>query len=313
MTESMVEYEPIVDILLDIFGEYKFHNDGSGQIAFSCPVCSYDIKGLDHLDGKGNLEVNYKLGVYKCWSCAETHDTHGVITFLVKRYGSTRQYKNFMTLMPEGVGVLEKKKYKKVRLPKEFISFTRASDGLKMTPTFKAPYNYLKQRNVSDEMMEKFNIGFCYDGDCKNRIIIPSYGEDGTLNYYVARSWETKPYLKYKNPEAEKEIIVFNEYLIDWTKPISLVEGPFDSIFVDNAIPMLGKKLSEYLFMLLYEKATKITIILDPDAWNDAQKIYHQLNGGKLFGKVWIVKLEGENDIADLHGDLILFPSFQLK
>ena len=133
----MVEYEPIVDILLEVFGEYKFHNDSSGQIAFSCPVCSYDIKALDHLDGKGNLEVNYKLGVYKCWSCAETHDTHGVITYLVKKYGSVRQYKNFKTLMPEGVGEIEKKKYKKVRLPKEFISFPRASDGLKMTPIYK--------------------------------------------------------------------------------------------------------------------------------------------------------------------------------
>ena len=175
MTETMVDYDPIVDILLDIFGEYKLRNDHSGQIAFSCPVCSYDIKGLDHLDGKGNLEVNYKLGVYKCWSCAETHDTHGVLSFLVKRYGSLRQYKNFQVLMPDDPGAIEKKKYKKVRLPREFISFPRASDGLKMTPIYKAPYNYLKQRNITDEMMVKFNMGFCYEGEYKNRIIIPSY------------------------------------------------------------------------------------------------------------------------------------------
>ena len=67
MVETMVNYEPIVEILIDIFGEYKFHNEYSGQISFSCPVCSYEIKCLDHLDGKGNLEINYKLGVYKCW------------------------------------------------------------------------------------------------------------------------------------------------------------------------------------------------------------------------------------------------------
>jgi len=312
MIGTMVEYEPIVDILLEIFGEYKFHNDHSGQIAFSCPVCSYEIKGLDHLDGKGNLEVNYKLGVYKCWSCAETHDTHGVLPYLVKKYGTLRQYKNFQILIPDEVGGIEKKKYKKVRLPKEFISFPRASEGLKMTPIYKAPYNYLKQRNVTDEMMLKFNIGFCYEGEYKNRIIIPSYNEEGTLNYFIARSWEKKPYLKYKNPEAEKEIIIFNEYLIDWDKPISLVEGAFDSIFVDNSIPMLGKKLSEYLFMLLYEKATKIIIILDGDAWEEAQKIYHQLNGGRLFGKIWISKLPIEKDIAELLGDLTEYPPYQL-
>jgi len=312
MTETMVEYEPIIDILLDIFGDYKFHNENSGQIAFSCPVCSYEIKELDHLDGKGNLEVNYKLGVYKCWSCSETHGTRGVITYLVKKYGNVRQYKNFLTLMPEETGVIEKKKYKKVRLPKEFISFTRASDGLKMTPIYKVPYNYLKQRNITDEMIVKFNIGFCHEGECKGRVIIPSYGDDGNLNYYIARSWETKPYLKYKNPEAEKEIIVFNEFLIDWNKPISLVEGAFDSIFVDNSIPMLGKKLSDYLFALIYEKAIKVTIILDGDAYDNAQRLYHQLNGGRLFGKIWTTKLPVDKDIADLQGDLTEYPPYQI-
>ena len=99
MIESMVDYEPIADLLIEVFGEYKFHNDHSGQIAFSCPVCSFDIKSLDKLDGKGNLEVNYKMGVYKCWSCAETHGTHGVLYYLVKKYGSKRDLKNFITLM----------------------------------------------------------------------------------------------------------------------------------------------------------------------------------------------------------------------
>ena len=160
--------------------------------------------------------------------------------------------------------------------------------------------------------MEKFNIGFCYEGEYKNRIIIPSYSEEGTLNYFVARSWETKPYLKYKNPAAEKEIIVFNEYLIDWDKPISLVEGPFDSLFVDNSIPMLGKKISDLLFELIYDKAKKVTIILDGDAWGNAQRLYDKLNGGRLFGKIWISKLPIDMDIADLQGNLTDYPPYQI-
>ena len=95
--------------------------------------------------------------------------------------------------MPEESGEIQKKQYKKVTLPKEFVSFPRASIGMKMTPIYKVPYNYLKKRNVTDEMMEKFNIGFCYEGEYKNRIIIPSYDDAGTLNYFTARSWETKP------------------------------------------------------------------------------------------------------------------------
>ena len=312
MIETPVDYEPIADLLMDIFGDYKFHNDNSGQIAFSCPVCSHDIKGLDHLDGKGNLEVNYKLAVYKCWACADTHDTHGHLYRLVKKYGSIRQLKNFVILMPEEPGEVGKKHYKRVRMPKEFISFPRASEGMKMTPIYKVPFNYLKKRNITMEMMEKYNIGFCREGEYKNRIIIPSYDEAGSLNYFTARSYEPKPYLKYKNPEAEKEIIVFNEYLIDWDKPITLIEGPFDHIFVDNSIPMLGKKLPDHLFNLLYDKAKEIRIILDGDAWKNAQLIYHQLNGGRLFGKIWISRLPEDKDIAELQGDLTEYPPYQL-
>jgi DNA primase len=228
-----------------------------------------------------------------------------MVTYLVKKYGSTRQYKNFMTLMPEEVGEIEKKKYKKVRLPKEFISFPRASAGLKMTPIYKVPYNYLKQRNVTNEMMVKFNIGFCYEGEYKNRIIIPSYDEEGGLNYFTGRSWETKPYLKYKNPEAEKDKIIFNEKLIDWKKDIYLVEGVFDGFFLENSIPMLGKHMSEMLFDKVYNNAKgNVIIALDGDAWNSAIKLYHELNGGELYEKIKIVKLPKDQDVCDLGGNI---------
>ena len=74
--------ELIVEILEDFLGDYKKHYKDKCQISFDCPVCSYDIKGLDKGDGKGNLEVNYFKGVYKCWSCSETHSTHGYINKL---------------------------------------------------------------------------------------------------------------------------------------------------------------------------------------------------------------------------------------
>jgi DNA primase len=313
MTESEVDYEPIVEILIDIFGNFKNHNEYSGQLSVDCPVCSYEIQGLDRGDNKGNLEINYIQGIYHCWSCGETHDTHGRLRYLVKKYGSPKQFKKFELLMPDEPGEIKKKNYKRVRLPAEYISFTTASQGMKMTPHYKKAYNYLKQRHVTDEMIKKYQIGFCYQGKYANRIIIPSYDSDEIINYFVARSIETRSYRKYDNPEAEKQIIIFNEYLINWDEPIQLVEGAFDSIFLPNAIPMLGKVLSDFLFEKLYEKAKKITIIMDGDAWANALKLYDKLNGGKLFGKIWITKLPIDKDIADVQGDLTLYPPFQFN
>jgi len=305
MVNQEVDYSPVIEILEDILGDCNMHNDYKGQMSFDCPVCSYDLKGLDHGDGKGNLEVNYKYNVFKCWVCAESHETHGSIYKLVKKFGNPKQLKNYLLLKPDEGEDFSKRVYKTVKLPQDFIPFKEASAGLKMTPYYKQAYNYIKSRNITDLMVQMYNIGFCYRGIYENRIIIPSYDCERRINYFIARSYLNRTKMKYKNPEAQKELIIFNEYLVNWDETIYIVEGAFDSIFIPNAIPLLGKFMSEHLFNTLYERAKgKIVIVLDPDAWNDAERLYHKLNCGKLMGRVFAIKLEGDKDIADLQGKL---------
>jgi DNA primase len=308
MHSATIEYSEILEILEDIFGQYKSHNENKCQISFDCPVCSYEIKGLDEGDGKGNLEINYKNGVYKCWSCGETHDTHGSIIKLIKKYGNAKQLKKYLLFQPEEFESYKNKKNNEVHLPNEFIPFNKVSTGLKLTHFYKQALNYIKGRNITDQMIEKFNIGFCYEGKYANRIIIPSYDENGKVNYFIARSYLKKTKRKYDNPEAQKENIVWNENLINWDEPVYLVEGVFDSIFLSNSIPMLGKKMSDKLFKLLYTKAKKIIIILDGDAHEDMEKLYHKLNCGNLMNKIWLVKLPVDKDIADLCGKINEYP-----
>ena len=162
-----------------------------------------------------------------------------------------------------------------------------------------------KNRGIGDEIIEKYGIGFCDKGSHMGRIVVPSYDKEGELNYYVARSWDPRTKAKYKNPEAEKSKIIFNENLIDWDKDIYLVEGVFDGFFLENSIPLLGKFVSENLFKSLYTKSKgNIIISLDGDAWNDSVKIYNELNGGELFGRIKIVKLPKDKDICDLRGQI---------
>jgi len=313
MVEHEIDYSAVVDILEDILGEHRQHNDYRGQISFDCPVCSHDIKGLDDGDGKGNLEVNYKRGVYKCWVCAETHDTYGSLYKLLKKYGNTKQLKKYLLLKPEDDGEQPKRTFIQVRLPKEYVSFKDASLGLKMTPQYKQAFNYIKKRNITDLMVQMYNIGFCYTGHYEHRIIIPSYDSENRLNYFIARSYLNDTKMKYKNPEVDKESLIWNEHLINWDDPVYIVEGAFDSIFLPNSIPMLGKFMTQNLFNKLYDNAKKVVIVLDPDAWEDAFRLYHKLNCGKLMGKLWIVKLDGDKDIADLKGDLSGYEIKQLN
>jgi hypothetical protein len=128
---------------------------------------------------------------------------------------------------------------------------------------------------------------------------------NGNLNYYIARSWDPNTRAKYKNPEAEKDKIIFNENLINWDEDIFLVEGVFDGFFLPNSIPMLGKHMSSLLFDSLYLKSKgTVTIALDGDAFKDGMKLYNELNGGDLYGRLKILKLPPDKDVCDLKGQI---------
>ena len=59
--------------------------------------------------------------------------------------------------------------------------------------------NFLRKRGLDDIDIKKYKIGFCDDGVYQNRIIVPSYDENGVLNYFVGRSFMGDN-MKYKNP-----------------------------------------------------------------------------------------------------------------
>ena len=130
----------------------------------------------------------------------------------------------------------------------------------------------------------------------------PLYNYQREINYFVSRSYVGHKN-KYKNPEAEKDKIIFNEHLINWGEDIYLVEGVFDMFFVENAIPVLGKSVSDKLWNKLYDNAKKnIVICLDGDAWEDSRKLYRKLDGGKLTGRIRLIKLPKDKDVGELGG-----------
>jgi DNA primase len=294
------EVEVLVELLSDFLGEPKQHYESKGQISFDCPVCAEE-KGLDDGDGKGNLEINYIRHVYKCWACSETYGTHGPLGKLLDGYATKQQKKVYNLIKPDEFKQEEKKR-NKLRLPEGFITFKDSNP--RFIPHIEA-YRYLQSRGITDEMIERYKIGYTVTGDFAYRIIIPSYDLQGNLNYFVGRAWVSKK-MKYKNPASvPKDEIIFNEHLIDWDKDIYLVEGAFDSFFLDNPLVMLGKKMSKLILETLYNKANgNIVICVDGDAWADGLRMYHELNGGRLYNKVKIVRLPKDKDVCDLRGQI---------
>jgi hypothetical protein len=296
-------HDDLVDILTNFLGTPRKHNHGKGQIAYDCPACSAE-KGLDDGDGKGNLEVNYYKGFYKCWACYETNHMSGGIYHLIKTYGSRNNLSDFLSIVKE---LNFDSTYKSTsgepltELPKEFQSLLVKSSH----PEYHLAINYLAKRGIRKEIIEKFNLGYCTSGKYAGRIIVPSYDADGNINYFSGRAYKSEIKPKYLNPDTDKMTIIFNEQKINWDATIYLVEGPFDHLVVHNSIPLLGKYLDfDYLmFEKIYAKASSlVVIVLDGDATKDSKRLYFRLNNGKLYNKIRVVlNIPEEYDVSKIH------------
>ena len=155
----------------------------------------------------------------------------------------------------------------------------------------------MRNRGVTTSDILKYQIGYCEIGSYKGMVIIPSYDENGRLNFFVGRSFYSDSVMKHKNPIASKNIIPL-ELFVSWDFPIILCEGMFDAIAIKrNAIPLLGKSISNKLMQKIIQKTSKkIYIALDEDALSAVLKHAETFLG--LGKKVYLVKLSDKDPAA---------------
>ena len=255
-------------VLEAIFGHSKQQGD---EHLFMCPNCS-------HRNPK--LSISIQKNVFKCWlDCGLVGNS---IIGLIYRFGTKNQIVEWKSLGPdvklEDFTNLFVEKHreeeKPLRLPIEFVSL--CSD--KLDENARRPLEYLIDRNITENDIYKWKIGFCPTGDYRNRIIIPSYSSNGKLNYFVGRDYSNRANYPYWNSKRSKNI-VFNDLGINWSRPVTIVEGVFDAMKCDNAVPILGKTLmsSSVLFEKILENKNPVYIGLDIDAEDASARIINKL------------------------------------
>jgi|TARA_R110000782_G_scaffold21299_1_gene57350 hypothetical protein len=285
----------LVTILESFLGDIRKHNEDTGQVAFDCPVCSAE-KNLTGGDGKGNLEINYNRNMFKCWSCSDTNYMHGPVIKLLKKHATPKNLRDYLLVKPDAnIAIGKDREEIIVTLPEGYLKLSECTGK---EYKYSMAIKYLKDRGITSKIIEDYKIGFTTKGDFFNRIIIPSYDSENKLNYFIAR-WFVPEYtkLKYINPTAEKQEIIFSENKINWDSTIYIVEGVFDHIVIPNSVPLLGKFIPDKFLELLHDYAQGlIVIVLDGDAYEDAKNLYWKLNFGNLLGRIRIVKPPDDYD-----------------
>lgn len=305
-------FSNIIGIINTILGDPKRDYAGSGGwYEYNCPHCADENGGIP--DNKYNLALTYNNSQwFHCWRCGYS----GKLSRLIRDYGTRDQLNEYraelsairgrLKYMLQSEGIIVSDDFSdmiELMLPEGFRP-------IKEGDRFTIPaYEYLKKRGITDNIIKRYNIG-CVpygSGDDRNmmcRVVIPSYDEFGTLNYWVGRDYTGKSFMKYKNVNIEKKTVVFNEAHINWYEPVTLVEGPFDHIVVPNSIPLLGKTLDydyEVFTKLIHKSHSYINIFLDPDARDNALSIYKLLNSTMLNGRIKLIDIHGDYDASDIY------------
>ena len=279
-----------LNILHEILGD---GNIVGSELLFFCPKCKHH---------KRKLSINLSKDKFKCWVC----DWHGKsIRRVILRFGNHSQqkawnelsgivditdYNKIFDLNNDGISLKEE-----INLPNEFISLCNKDLSLISLQAQK----YLRERGITKQDILYWKMGFAVSGDYEGRIIIPSFNLDGKVDYFVARRYDNKTWMRYKNPKISKDII-FNELFLDWNSDLTIVEGVFDAIKAKNAVPLLGSTLREdsRLFNQLIKHDTAVYVALDPDAEKKAERLINSLLS--YDAEVYKIPIPDGRDVGDM-------------
>jgi DNA primase len=263
--------------------------------SYHCPFCNHV---------KRKLEICYNdtnFGTWHCWVCNlggfSIHSLLKKIKVQDSILSETYQLESELNKTLKRTYRVEQEQkddIKKLELPKEFISLSNLKT---ITNETEQVLEYLSKRNIRGIDIIRYNIGYCIDGDFKDRIIIPNYNDKNELNYFVGRYYkDNKCIIKYHTPDVNKSDVIGYENLLNFNLDLFLLEGSFDAItFKFNACPLYGKTLSKRLMMKLIKTSPpNLYMILDADAIKQSLELIRKLLK-QITSNIYIVMLDNED------------------
>ncbi len=237
-----------------------------------CPFCRHKSKT------KLKLSIHLDKCFYHCWLCDKSSNN---VSYLISKLdrskfeASKAIFKNHSKKF-NLFGEEEEVNKVEVLIPEDFNFLVENFSSI--DPDARDVFKYAIKRGFSKHKLYMLRPGFSLSRDFRRYLVLPSYDNNGDLNYYTARKIDvnSSDSYKYKNASVSKKDIIFNEINIDWTKPLTLVEGPLDLIKTnDNATCLLGSSLTEdsALFYQIVKNKTSIKLALDRDAYSKALEI----------------------------------------
>ena len=279
----------------------KVSKDGL-NISIWCPFCRHENKS------KLKLAIHLEKNFYHCWLCDKKgSDVSYIVSKLnknkvqeAKKLFKKKSSNNDFNINLFGEPICEEKE-EIVTLPDGFMLLANKFNS--RHPDIRDVFKYAIKRGINKHKMWFLKLGCSLNQEYSRSLIIPSFDENGNINFYTSRKIDvdSSSPIKYKNASVSKKNIIFNELNIDWKKPLTLVEGPLDLLKTnDNATCLLGSSLTYdmKLFKKIVENKTKVYLALDKDVYFKTLKIAKLLKEYDIEVKILDTRIA--EDVGDM-------------
>ena len=235
----------------------QFKKKNKGVYNFRCPYCGDSQKYKNK--ARGYFFTSKNDLVYKCHNCGVGRNFSGFLKdnfplihdqYVMEKYkaGLTGKHRS----VPKPKFDFEKPTFKRTVNLQPLSSLNNSHlalayvlgrglpldklDLLYYCPNFKEWTNTYKKTYQSIKKDEE-------------RIIIPLNDKNGNLMGFQGRSLDPKNPMRYITVMLEKDAPkIYGLDTLNESKPIYIVEGPFDSLFLENSVAMAGSDLDPRTF-----------------------------------------------------------------
>lgn len=244
---------------------------------FRCNYCGDSQKSK--YKKRGYIIKDAKGWYYKCHNCGQSA---GIVWWMKTNFPVN--FKHFIEGCVKNKREDEKTSlsvvYKNIKTEKK-----KAYDEKSITKTFKPILNYknavdyCEKRKIPKEVYSKWF--YCETGKFRGRLIIPFYNDKNRIHYYQGRAILPGIEPRYDSRKGSNLNSIYNYYLVNSDEWVTVLEGPIDATFVDNAIALTGvhKSFNDELM----NKFTKKRYLLDNDTDGREKSLSLIMNGEKVF------------------------------
>ena len=245
-------------------------------------------------------EVDKELGLFYCFSCGASANLQD----LVMKISGRKYYEALRLISDKEVKTSLVKNIDDALGKADIVEFDQELLGRLHDSAvgMEKPSNYLVYRNINENSVDKFKIGYSENQDM---ITVPVHSTDGVAMGFVGRSIEGKSFKNSKGLQKSKTL--FNVHRVKASPYVFIVESSFDAIRLDQAgvpaVASLGSSVSSSQAKLLDKYFNVVYIV--PDADEAGEEMVAKLQ--KTLGEK-VIRLnlpEGVKDVGDLSNEQI--------